>query len=282
MKKLKLFAQDGTELALELGTFPGGEVKVRILGDIPQKAGYCRIEAHLFNSVDVMQLIMLASACRANCLPLLRLTMPYVPYARQDRKCNDGESFSLAAFASIINSLCFASVSVYDPHSHVVQDTIERVIAVPSHELIKKHTAANDWILQSIWSGIPTYLVCPDKGAKERTEAIAARYSFKGVIYADKVRRPEDGVITGIELIDPPTDMKGSNMLVADDICDFGTTFVELAKVLKPYEPAEMNLYVTHGIFSGGKPRLLEYYNNVWCTVDFGFELDASTGKWVN
>ncbi len=281
-KKIKLFDPDNREVPVEVKVFPGGEVKVRILDEHCAKPGEFYINALLFNSVDVMVLVMLADACHCVGLHNIKLIMPYVPYARQDRVCNSGESFSIRAFANIINSLNFSRVVVYDIHSKAALDEFKRIEPVPSYQLIREHSDAYDWICRSIWSGVPTYLVCPDKGAIDRTNAIAERFSFHGVIYADKVRRPEDGVITGIALtnIEDAATIKDAKLLVVDDIIDGGRTFIELAKVLKQYKPAQMNLYATHGIFSQGKGVLLKDsgkigdassgdYDNVWCTIDF-------------
>lgn len=284
MNNIRMFINDA-EVPLEIGKFPGGEVKVRILA--PMKASTPHIHAFLRSSDDVMALIMLVDAIkRTGSMSNSRLTMPYIPYARQDRQCNTGESFSLAAFAGIINSLKFASVVVYDPHSKVAVDQIERCIAVPSSELIRKHTETNDWILRTIWSGVPLYLVCPDEGAIARTQEIADHFSVKGIIYAKKIRNPENGQIVATEVADVPADIDESKLLIVDDICDGGRTFIELAKVLVKYEPKEMNLYVTHGIFSQGKNVLAKNmsdhsldptnvtnsggpFDNVWSTIDF-------------
>lgn len=165
-KKIKLFDPTGAEVPLETMVFSGGEIKVRILGLRNENySGHSRIEAMLLNSEDVMTLVMLVNACRNHGYSTLRLMMPYIPYARQDRKCNEGEAFSLEAFAFIINGLGFTSIVAYDPHSRVASECFKNLLAVSSHELIRKHTAAYHWICRSIWSGVPMYLVCPDKGA---------------------------------------------------------------------------------------------------------------------
>lgn len=287
MNKIKLFA-DGREIPLEIAKFSGGEVRVKIL-DPEQNiesplVNDIHIEALLLNSDDVMSLVMLTDAAkRFYWNDKIRLTMPYIPYARQDRACARGESFSLNMFAIIINSLKFSSIVVYDAHSKVSTQLIERCINVEQWELVKKHKELNSWIENTIWSGVPLFLVCPDKGAIEKTKAIYERYSFRGIIYAEKIRNPENGQITGTTLNDVPGGCEGAAFLICDDICDFGTTFVELAKVLhRDLQPLVLNLYVTHGIFSGGKPRLLEYFDNVWSTTDFQFKLDSITNKWSN
>ncbi|MEI8631794.1 phosphoribosyltransferase family protein [Vibrio sp. PP-XX7] len=69
------------------------------------------------------------------------------------------------------------------------------------------------------------------------------------MIQAQKLRNLKTGEIIKTEVLG---DVKGKKVLIADDICDGGRTFVELAKVLKSEGATEISLFVTHGIFSKG------------------------------
>jgi len=278
-----VYNDDGEEITYDWMIFSGGEIRVKIhddfvekysLGGIGGEAVNIRIEAYIMNSDDLMTLIMLTDALKNELwVRKYRLTLPYIPYARQDRVCNPGEAFSLNVFAGLINDLGFHSVVVYDAHSNVAVEAIHRVINEPQYELLRKHDGAYTWLSRSIWSGVPTYLVCPDKGAVKKSEEILKHFSFHGIIYAEKVRDPATGMITHTEVKNPPKDIKGANLLICDDICDGGRTFIELGNVLQKFNPKSINLYVTHGIFSKGKDVLLKsgsgVFNNIWSTVDF-------------
>ncbi len=65
-----------------------------------------------------------------------------------------------------------------------------------------------------------------------------------------KKRNQLTGVIESI--IIPDVDFKGKRILIVDDICDGGATFVEIARQLTAAEAAFIGLRVTHGIFSKG------------------------------
>jgi ribose-phosphate pyrophosphokinase len=265
--KNKFEIQSGDEVIIpEIGKFPGGEIRVRLPS---RPAIESRITAYLFNSDDVMTLMMLVDAMRNMGCISIRLTMPYIPYARQDRVCNEGEAFSIRVFAKIINSLGFASVSVWDAHSDVSTKLIERCIDIPSEQLMMVDTRITQWIRHRNLNEYPMYLVSPDKGAVEKTKAIfTAIGQFKGIIQADKERDLATGKIIRTVVKGLPDDIANARLLVVDDICDGGRTFIELAKVLRPY-CKEMSLYVTHGIFSQGMEVFEPFYDNVWCTVNF-------------
>jgi len=261
----------------DIGKFPGGEIRVRI----PEfECGEVLIVAMVLNSDDVMTLVMLVDALREMGVYKIRLTMPYIPYARQDRVCNPGEAFSIRAFARIINGLDFASIVVFDPHSQVSTEKIERVIVKSQAELMQEHDELYAWICRGGWDMNPMYLVCPDKGATKKVLEIANRFpQFKGIIYAEKERDLATGKIIRTVVKDLPSDIADAKLLVADDICDGGRTFIELAKVLP--ECRDLSLYVTHGIFSAGMGVLKRNredglykgycpgFDNVWSTINF-------------
>jgi ribose-phosphate pyrophosphokinase len=265
----------------EIGKFPGGEIRVKVNEPVYEEA---RIEALLFNSDDVMTLVMLTDALREAGVEKLRLTMPYIPYARQDRVCNRGEALSIRAFADIINSLNFVSVVVFDPHSEVSSALIKRSIVTPRSQLMREHTEAYDWICSGGKDTTPIYLVSPDAGSVKKSYEIAKVFpQFTGIIFAEKVREVSSGNIVKTIVHNVPDDINSAKLLICDDICDGGRTFIELAQwfIDNHYTPKETNLYVTHGIFSKGKGVLLKAkdaddlfdchgnIDNVWSTVNF-------------
>jgi ribose-phosphate pyrophosphokinase len=200
--------------------------------------------------------------------------MPYIPYARQDRVCNDGEAFSVRAFARIINALQFSSVVVWDAHSDVSVALLERCINVPRYQLMVSNPDIANWINKSQLDGWPMYLVSPDAGAVKKSYDTAKAFpQFKGIIFAEKVRDTATGKILKTVIRDVPDDINQANLLIADDICDGGRTFIELAKEIKRlHAPGQLNLYVTHGIFSAGMEVLTEHFDNVWSETNFEYK----------
>ena len=79
----------GKEVPITFSTFPGGEEHVRI--EEPLTESSYIIQARLTSSVWVMRLVMLDDAfMRSNKGAEYVLQLPYLPYARQDRLCNEG------------------------------------------------------------------------------------------------------------------------------------------------------------------------------------------------
>ena len=226
---------------VEQFTFPGGEVQIRI----PEEPTYSEdldsgviVHADIKNSDDVIALLLSMSVLRET-LPntYYALFLRYFPYARQDRACQPREAFSLKVFADLINSLEFSYVAVWDFHNEDLLHLIDNVIHT-SQEILVEDLATNY-----------KTLVSPDKGASKKIKVFEKSHN---IIVGEKIRDVATGEILKTEVHYKDCD-KSEPILIIDDICDGGRTFIELAKVLKSEGFTTIDLYVTHGIFSKGR-----------------------------
>jgi len=222
-------------------TFPGGESCIRVADNLD--ADEIIVGLDFESNVDLFDLALLVDALRRQYPGTpLRLFMPYVPYARQDRVCNEGESLSIKVVADFINSLKFERVCIFDPHSDVTTALLDNVDVYSQEFAAKPLARATD--------PSNTIIVAPDAGASKKASKFAKEGGFAGLIQAEKVR----DLLTGKILETRVPDILAGNMdlLIVDDICDGGRTFTELAKVLRSKTTGKILLYVTHGIFSAG------------------------------
>jgi ribose-phosphate pyrophosphokinase len=169
----------------------------------------------------------------------ITLYMPYIPNARMDRVKNADEVFTLKYFCEVINSLHFDAVLVLDAHSNVSLALLNNVVALTPVKQIER-------VMNMC--GDPA-LFFPDEGAMKRySEQIHAPYAF-GV----KKRDWETGKIMRLDLIFPEN-VKDKDVLIVDDICSYGGTFLHSAKALKEAGANKIFLFVTHceqSIFNG-------------------------------
>jgi len=164
-----------------------------------------------------------------------QLLLPYLPYGRQDKPISNQQTFALRTFCKLLNTLGFYRVSCFDPHSEVAGELIDNFYATyPVYQV------------ESLLEGGTADLLCyPDRGALNKYHKL-----FKGgFIHGAKVRDQSTGFITDYELIGDPS---GKSVLIVDDICDGGATFVILAKSLIQSGAREVHLFVSHGLFSKG------------------------------
>lgn len=242
-------------------TFPGGERNVKILEptDIDRYKSFT-IHCIFEGSEDIIDIMLLVNAVRnINRATHLRLCIPYFPFARQDRVMTAGEPLALQVMVNLIKSCKFDEVEVWDPHSDVLASMFEpgTLLIKTQEELmkdtIKKYCTPNEHVA----------LISPDAGASKKIYKLAKTLGWS-VIEANKVRDVATGQITGTK-IDTEALQAYDRLIVVDDICDGGRTFIELAKVITKHTEARLELYVTHGIFSKGREVLEEYFDRVEC-----------------
>lgn len=173
----------------------------------------------------------------------INLNCPYLPYARQDKKVTNETTFSLRTF-SIILERFVDKIVVFDAHSDVLYNICDNMQSLMSFESVDPKDVIED-VFSHSFSDV---LCAPDNGA-------ANRYDFNFGIVMKKVRNQTTGEITGIEIdqdLSNASDLTGLSVLMVDDLCDGGRTFIEAAKVLYKHGAKSVNLYVSHGIFSKG------------------------------
>lgn len=253
--------------------FSGGEVQVNVFSEhLDKELDSIALKSRISSSEELIETVMLCNAL-VHTYPstAIDLMLPYLPYARQDRVCAPGEAFGLQAMAGILAMLPVRKIIVDDIHSDVLGKMLPKLVNVELEDCLPVFSELDLKITDGYYT-----LVCPDKGAVGRVEALSE--SFRGkpeVIYAEKVRDPSTGEITHTEVCCGNLD--GQNLLICDDICDGGRTFTELAKVLKEKGAESVDLYVTHGIFSKGLDVFDGLINHIYTTRSFPAKYYDST-----
>jgi len=164
------------------------------------------------------------------------LRMPYVPHARMDRVKNPEDVFTLKYFCEVINSLNFKEVVIDDPHSDVCVALLNNVRVRTPEENVKQVIE----IITGVEGESPV-MFYPDKGAMKRYDGmLTLKYA-----YGEKTRNWETGRIENLEIVGA-TNVVDKPILIVDDICSYGGTFVKAAKALHEAGAKKIYLYVTH------------------------------------
>lgn len=253
---IRVFEEDtGEEIPVTFSTFPGGEEFVRV-GET--KSFNCAVHAQVRNSQEILRLIMLLDALSGMGIEH-HLLMPYVPYARQDRRCNYGEAHSMQVMGDILSSQV-QSLSVVDIHSQMAGDSLpDQTVFFKAAEVIGQWPELKELAARSV-------IVAPDKGAEQRAFEVASLVGA-GFITCKKVRNQLTTEITGVKV--PENLNPDVHYLIVDDICDGGRTFLEVATALRANGATKVSLYVTHGIFSKGVGELSKVLDSIWTTNSF-------------
>ena len=253
-----------TELSYDTFTFSGGEEHIRFSNDADKAIEAIKITAKLVNSANILKLMLAVDALKRKYGPKLslELTCPYFPYARQDRVCVEGEAHGAHVMATLINALAFDKVTIWDAHSDVSPALLNNVTNLQQGPIIEQHTQLAERLRDKQFT-----LVSPDAGATKKTQNVAKHFGGGiEVLQAEKIRDLATGQITHTDI---HGDVTGKDLLIVDDICDGGRTFIELAKVLRQKQCASISLYVTHGIFSKGIEVFNGLIDNIYTTDSF-------------
>lgn len=224
--------------------FPCGEPHIIVsLDNICALGGYkggLKIVFEFEKADEILDLLLICNAIKHMDYKLDELVIPYIPFGRQDRVCNDGEAFSLEVFANLLNSLNLNYITTDDPHSDVTPALIKNLHVFHQHEMLKP-----------IFNGKKNfYLISPDGGALKKIYKLAAEVDCLNVIECSKQRNVKNGEIIGVNV--HCLDLEETDCYIVDDICDGGRTFIEIAKVLKTKNAGKIVLAVSHGFFTKG------------------------------
>jgi ribose-phosphate pyrophosphokinase len=234
---------------MEHVTFPAGEPHYNVDPATDLTGQTVIVDLRGANSHEIVSACLAGETVRQLGAERVVLFAPYLPAARGDH----APSLSAKVYAKIINTVEFDEVICVDPHSDYMPGRILGRKVIEPETVIPADLVTPD-----------TVIVIPDKGAVKRATRVANHFGVE-TVQADKIRDRLTGKLTGFSCpeIDP-----GRLVLVVDDICDGGGTFLGLADAMNhPWENTA--LWVTHGIFSQGFDSLAERFSTIACTDSF-------------
>jgi phosphoribosylpyrophosphate synthetase len=238
--ELVMFKVNGQEINVTM--FPDRTSQVWKLPEELFLMQTINIDWYFENEGEVMHLVQMNDLFRSKGPRIINLYIDYLPYARQDKKISNETTFALHSFVKILNMLKFDKISVLDPHSNFLKIAYGTIVTVSPEKQIR-----------NVHSLTKTDVICyPDLGAWDRYDL---EYPS---LYLKKERNQLTGKIENISLGHNKLGVDAATVLIVDDICDGGRTFTEAAKLLYENGAKEVNLFVTHGIFSNGLKPLFD------------------------
>jgi ribose-phosphate pyrophosphokinase len=222
---------DGAEV--EFGQFPNKETNL----NINHIAFHSNSEITLKyeNDADLFNLYILKSyidECLDAHTNRVTLMVLYFPYSRMDRE-NGTYTFHLKYVAKMINDMKFHKVTVLDVHSDITPALVNRYtgftnIPVLFSQFQNEHGMDN------------TFIFFPDAGAQKR---YGSTYCYPTLV-GFKSRNFSNGNIDSYQVLGNITE--GADVVIIDDLCSKGGTFVQAATKLKELGAKDVYLIVGH------------------------------------
>jgi len=217
---------------VKFSKFPDGELYLRAesLSDDMVVVG------SITDPDSFIQLLLLIDACKDS---TIRLVIPYMGYARQDKKFHDGEPVSARAVARAVSrdvERCL-TVNIHDPAvlSFFSKPATDISVADRIGECIAGFNLQDPLVL------------APDDGAASFAKAVAKTGGWD-CDHLDKTR------ISGDEVEIAPRKLcaDGRSVVIVDDIISTGGTIATAASMLVRQGAREVYAACVHGVLSGG------------------------------
>jgi ribose-phosphate pyrophosphokinase len=189
---------------------------------------------------NLMELLITMDALRRASARRITAVVPYLGYARQDRKSGSRTPISAKLVANLMTEAGADRVLTVDLHAGQIQGFFD----IPVDNLFAEVLFAPD--IKIRYAGRNVIAVSPDVGGVARARAIARRLDCDLAII-DK-RRERAGISEVMNVIG---DVRGRDCILVDDIVDSGGTLVNAAEALLRQGARSASAYVTHGVLSG-------------------------------
>ena len=244
---------------VESKKFPDGEKYLRIQGDIEsevtiiQSTGYPQDE-------NLMELLFLISNLKDLGAKKVRVIVPYMGYARQEKRFNPGETVSAKVVCELIQSAGADEFITFNIH----EESVLNFFDIPAKNISAMPVIANyfkDTIDEK------PLIIAPDKGAYGFAREISQILDCD-CTYLTKVRLTPDKVET--KIVDVRCDsesentvnidsVKGMHAIIVDDIIATGGTIVNAVNILKEYGASKIDVCCVHPILTNnGVSRIYE------------------------
>lgn len=262
MQILNLTNVDKSDIKYSISRFPDGEVQIT-LEEFSHK-DYIIVNCRITNTEELFVLMQVADILNRHEV-IWYLNIYYLMGMRMDRVMDFNRPFTLKIMQNILTSLGASRIGIFEPHSERCSEPNNIFSYIDPPSLGEEEICQFCPIFPQVREKYQ--IVLPDKGAIKRS---FFRKVPESIIVADKVRDITTGRIQSIKIINPELlEKNDKSILVVDDLCDGGGTFVGLAAELKKYTDKELNIFVTHMVNPKGIENLSKTYDHVWFTNSY-------------
>lgn len=221
--------------------FPDGETYLKFDENLENKKIILLSSLHEPNN-KILDLYFFAQTAKAQGAKSITLIAPYLPYLRQDKMFNTGESITSIHFAKLL-SQSFDEIITVDPHLHRYH-SLNEIYSISTHTLSAACLIA-DWIKNNFLQ-TESFLIGPDEESLQWVEEIA-RLSGSDFVVASKQRLGDKEVKIKIP---PLKNAKTATAILIDDVISSGQTLIESIKQVKEQGCLNIFCLATHALCS--------------------------------
>jgi ribose-phosphate pyrophosphokinase len=222
--------------------FSDGEVQVEIEENVRKQDVFVMQSTGAPTADNFMELLVLIDALKRASAASVTAVLPYMGYARQDRRPRSARvPITAKVAARMIGAVGTDRVLTVDLHA----DQIQGFFDIPVDNVYSSPV-----LLADIWrfyGSDDTIVVSPDVGGVARARAMAKRLDDADLAIIDK-RRPRANEATVMNIIG---EVENKVCVLIDDIVDTAGTLCAAAAALKKNGARKVVAYCTHPVLSG-------------------------------
>ena len=222
-----------------IGRFKNGETQVMINESIRGKDIFIIQPTSQPVNDNLMDLLIMADACKRASAHSITAVVPYYAYARQDPKTRGREPISAKLVANLMAAAGMTRVITVDLHAGQIQGFFD----IPVDHLAAAPVIAGYFNQQKYEHEL--VVVSPDLGGVTRARKLAD-YLNTSIAIIEK-RRPRPGEAEVMSIIG---DVRGKTAIMIDDIVDTAGSLCEGAKALKRLGASKILAACTHAVLS--------------------------------
>lgn len=226
---------------IQVGAFSDGETSIEVSQNIRGMDVFLIQSTYQPGNEHLMQLLLMADACKRASANSVSAVIPYFGYSRQDRRPrNTRGPVSAKLVADLIETADIKRVITVDLHA----DQIEGFFSIPVDNIYSSTILMSDMWRQ----GYPDQvIVSPDVGGVQRARAIARRLGNASLAIIDKRREAANKS----EVMNIIGDVDQKTAIIFDDMVDTAGTLCNAAAVLKEKGALKTVAYAAHPVLSG-------------------------------
>jgi ribose-phosphate pyrophosphokinase len=233
---------------INVGRFSDGEVMVEIGENVRGRDIYLLQSVCAPTNDNLMELLVMADAMHRASASRITAVIPYMGYARQDRRSRSARvPITAKVVANMIASVNVDRVLTVDLHADQIQGFFDMPL---------DNVYASPVLLGDVWKHkYPNLIVVsPDVGGVVRARALAKRLDDTDLAIIDK-RRPNPNESEVMNIIG---DVDSRECVIIDDLVDTAGTLCNAAGALKKHGAVKVVAYCTHPVLSGNAIKNIE------------------------
>lgn len=233
---------------ISVGRFSDGEANVEIMENVRGKEIFLVQPTCPPVSENLIELLVMADACKRASAGRITALIPYFGYARQDRRPRASRvPITAKLVAQLIGKAGIDRVLTVDLHA----DQIQGFFDIPVDNVYASPVLLGDAWKQKYADII---VVSPDVGGVVRARALAKRLDDADLAIIDK-RRPQANMAQVMNVIGK---VEGKVCVLIDDLVDTAGTLCAAGRTLKEQGANRVVAYITHPVLSGPAVERIE------------------------